>query len=66
MSGETGRTGNEMLAEILTDLRERGMENIVTHRGGDYIHVSAYDPKRKRDINVHARPEKTNVKSYHL
>lgn len=47
---------NEMISEIRRNLEERGCTDIVLHTSGEYVHVSAVDPKRKRSINVHGRP----------
>jgi len=46
----------DMLREILTDLQERGCENICQLSGGETIHVTAYDPKKKRNVNVIGKP----------
>lgn len=50
------KKAGEMLRDILNDLQERGCENIQTHSGGETIHVTAYDPKKKRDVNVIGKP----------
>ncbi|ANZ49118.1 hypothetical protein FDI85_gp249 [Erwinia phage Machina] len=50
------KSSNERIAEIRREYTEKGYENITVWRAGERIHIQAYDPKRKRDINCYAIP----------
>lgn len=50
------KKATEMTRDILDDLKERGCENIQLHSTGTTIHVTAYDPKKKKDVQVFGKP----------
>lgn len=56
MSYRDPKKASEMMRGILEDLRERNMENIELHSSGETIHVTAFDPKKKRKIQVFGKP----------
>lgn len=44
------------ISEIRKELEERGCTDIVLHHGGEFIHITAKHPKKKRDISIFAQP----------
>ncbi|AFQ96746.1 hypothetical protein G173_gp201 [Erwinia phage phiEaH2] len=44
------------ISEIRKELEERGCTDIVLHRGGEFVHITAKHPKKNREINVYAQP----------
>ena len=45
-----------MINEIRKDLEDRNCTEITLHRGGEFIHITAIDPKKKRQISVYGQP----------
>lgn len=44
------------IIEARRDLEERGCVNIVLHSGSEHVHLSAFNPKKKRRVDIHVQP----------
>ncbi|ANZ48325.1 hypothetical protein BIZ78_gp250 [Erwinia phage vB_EamM_Caitlin] len=50
------KKATEMQRDILNDLQERGCTDIQLHSSGETIHMTAFDPKKKKCVQVFGKP----------
>lgn len=50
------KAANERIEEVRREYEGKGYENIRIVRMGPQMHIRAYNPKRKRQIDCHLMP----------